>query len=200
MSPPENEFPAGVGRTVLLGRTEDAAVGITQIEAFSTGFRFTLAVRLRRVPAELDHGRLFMLIGRHALRDANISLEQRLLLGLEYPDGRRASTLGDPLPRPGAMADAQGLVLTPQGGGGGRQGVDQTYWVSPLPPDGPVTFVLAWPGFGLPESRTVVDGAAIRTAAERSQLLWPAEPPGEPAEPPPPPPRPSSGWFADPAD
>ena len=43
MSPPENEFPAGVGMTVLLGRTGDAAVGLSQVEAFSTGFRFTLA-------------------------------------------------------------------------------------------------------------------------------------------------------------
>src|SRR5947207_2129391 len=29
MSPPDNEFPAGVGLTILLGRTNDAAVGIT---------------------------------------------------------------------------------------------------------------------------------------------------------------------------
>ena len=45
MSPPEYEFPAGVGLTVLLGRTDDAAVGLTNVEAFSTGFRFALAVR-----------------------------------------------------------------------------------------------------------------------------------------------------------
>jgi transposase len=44
MSPPENEFPAGVGLSILLGRTDDAAVGLTHVEAFSTGFRFTLAV------------------------------------------------------------------------------------------------------------------------------------------------------------
>jgi len=58
MAPPENEFPAGVGLTVLLGRTDDAAVGITLIEAFSTGFRFTLAVRLRQAPPELARGGL----------------------------------------------------------------------------------------------------------------------------------------------
>ena len=48
MAPPENEFPAGAALTALLGRTDDVAVGITQVEVFSTGFRFTLAVRLRR--------------------------------------------------------------------------------------------------------------------------------------------------------
>jgi hypothetical protein len=103
---------------------------------------------------------------------------------------------GARLPGPGEMADDQRLVLWQHGGGGGRQGVDQTYWVSPLPPEGPVTFVVAWPGFGLPESRSVVDGATIRAAAERSQLLWPQQPVTEPA-PPSTPPRPSSGWFAD---
>ncbi len=196
MSPPENEFPAGVGLTVMLGRSDDTAVGITQIEAFSTGFRFTLAVRLRRLPPELAHGGLFMLVGSHSIPGVDIPLERRLLLGLEYPDGRRASTLPDvSVPGPGATEDVERLVLMQHGGGGGSQGVDQTYWVSPLPPEGPATFVLAWPGFGLPESRTVVDGGVIRAAADRSQLLWPPQPDMEPAELPPPP-RPSSGWFA----
>jgi hypothetical protein len=153
--------------------------------------------RVRRLAPELAHGGLFMLIGSHALPGVDIPLERRLLLGLEYPDGRRASTLPDTsVPGPSAMEDGQRLVLTQQGGGGGSQGVDQTYWVSPLPLEGPTTFVLAWPGFGLLESRTVVDGGVIRAAADRSQLLWPPQQPDmEPAELPPPP-RPSSGWFA----
>lgn len=31
-----------------------------------------------------------------------------------------------------------------------------------------MAFVLAWPGFGMPEARTFLDGTAIRAAAERS--------------------------------
>jgi hypothetical protein len=197
MSPPENEIPAGVGLTVMLGRSDDAAVGITQFEAFSAGFRFTLAVRVRRLTPELADGRLMMLIGSHVRPGVDIPVERRLLFGLEFADGRRASTVaGRRPPRPGQTADDQRLVLVQHGGGGGQLAVDQTYWVSPLPPDGPLTVVLAWPGFGLPESRTVVDGSAIRAAADRSQLLWPPSPPVEPATPPSPP-RPSSGWFAD---
>jgi hypothetical protein len=199
MSPPENELPAGVGLTALLGRTDDAAVGITQVEAFSTGFRFTLAVRLRQARRELTGGRLFMLIGSHGRPGMEIPLEERLLLGIEYPDGLRASTLQD-MRRlgPMGMPEADELVLVQQGGGGGELSVDQSYWVAPLPPDGPVTVVLAWPAFGLPESRTVIDGGAIHAAAERSQRLWPPQPAMERPEPPPRPPRPSSGWFADP--
>lgn len=199
-SAPDNEFPAGVGVTVLLGRTGDAAVGITQIEAFSTGFRFNLAVRLRRARPEHVRGGLYMLVSSHVRPGVQLPLEDRLLLGLQYADGRRASTLQDTYKfHRDAAPDDEQLVMAQQGGGGGDLSVDQSYWVSPLPPEGPVTIVLAWPAFGMPESRTVLDGAAIRAAAERSQLLWPPQPVSEPPEPPPPP-APSSGWFADPPD
>ncbi|WP_238015836.1 hypothetical protein KZZ52_28370 [Dactylosporangium sp. AC04546] len=198
MAPPENELPAGVGLSVLLGRTGDAAVGITQVEAFSTGFRFTLAVRVRQARPQLARGRLFMLVSSHVHPGTEIPLDDRLLLGIEYPDGRRASSLHDMrMSGPAAEADGTQLVLVQQGGGGSDQSVDQTYWVAPLPPDGPITVVLAWPGFGMPESRTVLDGGAIHAAAARSQPLWPPQPVTQPAEPPPPP-RPSSGWFAQP--
>jgi hypothetical protein len=199
MSPPENEFPAAVGLTALLGRTDDAAVGITKFEAFSTGFQFTLAVRLRRARPELARGGLLMLLDPHH-PGIEIPLPKRLLLGLEYSDGRRASTLqdirtGGPLAVPGG----QELTLAQHGGSGGDRSADETFWVSPLPPTGPVTFVLAWPAFDIPESRTVLDSAPIRAAADHSQLLWPPQPAEEPAQPPPPP-RPSSGWFAEPSD
>jgi hypothetical protein len=198
MSAPENEIPASLGLTVLLGRTDDAAVGITAIEAFSTGFRFTLAVRLRQLPPELAHGGLFNLISSHIHPGTEIPLERRLLLGIEYADGRRASTLNQMrMPGPGAVADGEQLVLVQQGGGGGQHSVDQTYWVAPLPPDGPVVVVLAWPGFAIAESRTVLHGAAIRAAAASSHLLWPPQPVRKPPEPPSPP-RPSTGWFAEP--
>jgi|SRR5436305_4604097 len=198
MSPPEYEFPAGVGLTVLLGRSDDAAVGLTHLEVYSTGFRFTLAVRVRQPRPRFAGGRLSMLIGSHIHPGIEVRLEDRLLLGIEYPDGRRASTLSEMWAHgPGALTDSEQLVLVQQGGGGGEHSVDQGYWVAPLPPEGAVTVVLAWPGFGIPESRTTVDGAAIRAAASHSQRLWPPQPATEPPQPPPPP-RPTSGWFAEP--
>jgi len=137
-----------------------------------------------------------MLISSHVPPGVDVRLEDRLLLGIEYPDGRRASTRTDMRMRgPGAMTDREQLVLVQQGGGGGAHSVDQSYWVAPLPPDGPVTVVLAWPGFGMPESRTTLDGAAILAAASHSQRLWPPQPATESPEPPPVA-RPSSGWFA----
>jgi hypothetical protein len=198
MSPPENEFPAGVGLSVLLGRTDDVAVGLSHVEAFSTGFRFTLAVRVRQPRPQLTRGGLFMLISSHVHPGIDVPLPDRLLLGIEYPDGRRASNLTDlRMQGPGTEPDRDQLVLVQQGGGGGETSVDQSYWVAPLPPQGPVNVVLAWPGFGIQESRTALDAEAIRAAAAHSRILWPPQPAIEPPQPPAPP-RPSAGWFAEP--
>ena len=38
-------------------------------------------------------------------------------------------------------------------------------WVHPLPPDGPVTFVVSWLEQGVAETAVELDGAAIREAA-----------------------------------
>ncbi|GIM96477.1 hypothetical protein [Paractinoplanes toevensis] len=196
ISPPENELPAGAGITVLLSKTEDTAVGISQVEVYSTGFRFTLDVRLRASRPEIANGGLFALVSGHGHPRVQVPAEDRLLFGIEYADGGRASILDDFHTRgPGASSP---LTLMRHGGGSsGDLSANQTYWVSPLPPAGPVTFVLAWPAFGIAESRTEVDGSVIRAAADRSYLLWPPQPPVE-QTPPPPPPRPSTGWFADP--
>ncbi|GIF20158.1 hypothetical protein BJ973_001935 [Actinoplanes tereljensis] len=194
ISPPENELPAGAGITALLSKTDDTAVGISQVEVYSTGFRFTLAVRLRVLGPEVPPGSLFALVGGHGHPGLPVAAEDRLLFGIEYADGARASTLEDfRMLGPGVLSP---LTLTRQGGGSsGDLSANQTFWVSPLPPAGPVTFVLAWPAFGITESRTEVDGEAIRAAADRSTLLWPPQPPVEPT-PPPPPVRPATGWFA----
>lgn len=114
MSPPDNEFPAGVGASVLLAATGDAAVGLTQMEAFSTGFRFTLTVRLRQARRDLASVDLYMLLGSPIHPGVEIPLENRLLLGIEYPDGRQASNLHDArLQGPGGDVDDNELVMVP---------------------------------------------------------------------------------------
>jgi hypothetical protein len=48
--------------------------------------------------------------------------------------------------------------------------------VRPLPPPGPLAFICAWPGRGIPTSRMEVDGGAIRAAADTAMTLWPDDP------------------------
>lgn len=186
---PENEVGAPVPLSLVLGRTEDLAVVLTSVLAFSTGFAFEVAVRLRQ-PLAGDHD-LFQQVSGHLGPDS-------LLLGVEYPDGRRASVLDvDGAWPPAGRAAAGAVSLTSSGGGGGGRAYDQAWWVHPLPPPGPVLVVVRWDAQGLPESAVGLDGAVIAGAGERAEALWPWEPERPAAgDEPPAPARPREGWFA----
>lgn len=193
--PPENEVPSPVPAAAILGRTDDVAVALLGMVAYSTGVGFTLAVRMRVEPR--SH-RTYELISGHAYGDDEASPD-RLLLGVEYADGRTATNLGGPWP-PGSEwddADVSQPVLSPSSGGGGGRSYDQTYFLSPLPPPGPLTVVCTWAAFDVPESRAVLDGESIATAGSRAVVLWPWEPEQPGAHEPPEPRVPAAGWFAD---
>ena len=194
MNPPENEIPAAVAISALLARTEDVAIALIGAQAYTFGLRFDLVIRLRQEPRDTMAHKLHGLMGGHpGLEDS----DERLLLGVEYGDGRTATNLrsfgfrGMP-----ADADPDEPVLSPMGGGGGGRSFDQSFWLTPLPPAGPLVVVCAWSALDIPESRTVLDGAAIVEAGSRAAVLWPPSPPWdeEPVEPPEP--RvPEGGWF-----
>jgi hypothetical protein len=191
-SAPENEVPAAVPVSAVLARNDSSALTLTGVQVFSTGMGFTLTLRCRpeALPAgEVDLGEL-MWRGRRG-QDAG------LLVGVEFTDGRRASNLPgrDPFGAPGGSED---LVFT-QGSGSGQQlSVEQQWWLSPLPPGGPVRLVVRCDVLGLPETVTELDGTAIGAAAEDVVVLWPwvspsvSEPP-EPAAPD----LPADSWFAE---
>jgi hypothetical protein len=117
-----------------------------------------------------------------------------LLLGVEYDDGRTATTFGG---RFGWEHDDGSPVLNENGGGGGGHRYDMSYWLNPLP-TGDLTVVCAWPGQGIDETRTVIPGDAIATARAAVVELWPWEPEPEPETPPESPPveLPPGSWFA----
>jgi hypothetical protein len=94
-----------------------------------------------------------------------------LRLGVLYADGRRGATTGGPrLPD-----DPEHVILMAGGGAGDAYRWDCTFWVHPLPPDGPMTFVAAWPEYGAAQAQAELDGATIRAAATRAVSLWPEE-------------------------
>jgi hypothetical protein len=101
-----------------------------------------------------------------------------LLVGIEFPDGRRVSNLagrhhffGQPEQEP------EGPLLVPSGGGGGSAGsgrvtMHNAYWLWPLPPPGMLQLFVEWPALGIALSSADLDGGAIRVAASKSQPLW----------------------------
>lgn len=190
---PENEIGSVVPLSVVLARTGDVAVAVTSATAFTTGVVLTLAVRLRVPPPGLDRpGDLYRLVSPYPQLD--VPLDRRLLFGVEYADGRTATNLTDDFGSPAPDADAP--MLAPTGGGGDEFSVDHAYFLSPVPPDGPLTFVCSWPGFGIPETRQIVEPLELTTASTRSTVLWPRQ---TAITTPPPPPQhelPTTGWFA----
>jgi len=172
----EAVIPGLVPVEVMLIRTEQVAVAIGGVRAYPNGFEFMVHARLRHEDeAEPGGGGLF---GRHGrgMRAPNAGLR----LGVMYADGRRAAAPGG-RQRPDDGEPGR-LVLVENGGGGSSRTWDGKFWVHPLPPEGPVTFVVSWLEHGVAESRAELDGAAIGEAARRAVDLWPAEPEFEPGD------------------
>jgi hypothetical protein len=190
MSAPENELPVDVPVNTVLARTEDVAVALQRLSVYTTGVSFDLVVRLRPDGARTGGRDLNEMVWGHG----HGAEEGRFLLGVEFADGRRASNLSR---RPGPLDE---IVFTQGGGSGGMASVEQSWWLHPLPPEGPLRFVVRCPELGIDERSAVLDGAAIRSAVREVVVLWPwAPPPGSgPPEPPAPPDVPGDSWFAQP--
>ena len=149
-SAPENELPVALPVNLVLARTDDVAVAITRLQVHSAGLSLDLVVRLRPSAAAARDGRLNELLWRHGPGGSGF------LLGVGVADGRRTSTV------PGGGG---GVVLVSGGGGGGMSAVDLSWWLHPLPPEGPVA--VRCDELGVPESLGELDGTAVRRAAER---------------------------------
>jgi hypothetical protein len=191
MSAPDNEIPVAVPLNTVLARTEDVAVALLGLRVHTTGLAFDLAARVRPEAA-----------GRVQLDDVlwghRPGAGQTFLFGVEFADGRRASTAvpGGGVPVPG-LASGGDVVFSQGGGSGGPTSVDQSWWLAPLPPEGPLRFVVRCEALGIAETSVELDGAVIRRAADRVTELWPWAPTPE-EEPPvqPLPDLPPDSWFA----
>jgi hypothetical protein len=170
---PEAALAGVVAEELLLARTDDAAIAITGLLAYHTGFEFILGAVLRREDRRglmFDPG-LHHWSGRH---DDEPLPAEFLRMGVQFADAGVATNLGRP-PFPPPDAEPAGPLLLPEGGGGGGRRYDIRYWVWPLPPPGSVAFVCQWPAHGIPESRVEIDAQLILDAATRAIDLWPED-------------------------
>jgi hypothetical protein len=173
---PDAVIPGLVPAELVLVRTEQVAVTVGGVRAYPNGFEFTVHARLRRQDEPRPgRGGLFDRHGR-GMQAASGGLR----LGVMFADGRRAAAPGGH--RRPDDAGAGRLVLFENGGGGSGRTWDGNFWVHPLPPEGPVTFVVSWVEHGVAEARAELDGAAIGEAARRAVILWPEEPEFEPGD------------------
>ena len=150
-------YPVGIP-PLLLARTEKVALAVTGLAAFQSGFEFWINIRF--------HG-----VGRPTLAKENPP-ERALRFGLEFADGRKAATYST-LPEAAQQAEPTGIVLRAISFGVWCQSQYMHYWVWPLPPEGPVTFVCEWPAYGVGETAAHTDASLVRQAAGRSFHIWP---------------------------
>ncbi len=165
---PEGVLPGTVPYNLLLVRNERAAVSVGSIRAYPEGFEFTVHARVRRTGPDAWP---FDPLGH---RPGAAAPGERLRLGLLFADGRRAEAHGG-IGNPGAGPGEVHLMA--QGATAGGSGWDGDFWVHPLPPPGPLRFVVSWREQGVDEVSGALDGTVIRTGARQAVVLWPdAEP------------------------
>ncbi len=173
---PQGETPAAAVGELRLARSARAEIRVAYIDAYPEGFELEVTARtdiaydeLRREGDRLGpdvFGGHWPLSGER--RD--VLPPQLLRVGVRFADGRVATNIGGhdrPLAGP--------TISSLRGGGTGRPGEShfhQGYWVSPLPPPGPVELVCEWPAAGIPVTRREVDSRALREAAERSRAMF----------------------------
>jgi hypothetical protein len=168
IGPPENELGVPVPLRLLLARTDDVAVALVDVAAYSTGLEFRMEVRLRAHDELVDPFGMQM---RHPRRAAEAGIPDEVLrFGFELPDGRRVTNIS---PFPHAEEAQEGPVLMQRGGGGGGRSWSFGYWLWPLPPSGRLAVVVEWPSQGIDMTRVEVDADPLLAAAAQSERLWP---------------------------
>lgn len=161
---PVNEIPATVPLDVEIAATDSVAVFVSSLALYSNGIEFTVEARGRGGPGSDDRPVVLLdgLMG-------TVPLEHRMLLGVEFADGRRCLCT----PR-GQEADPEDELLLLTGNGGGGNAVASAEWfLSPFPPPGDLHLYCAWPSAGIPETTIVVSANQLATAARQVQQLWP---------------------------
>jgi hypothetical protein len=166
--PPSNVLGGAISLHIVLARTDDVAVAITNGAGYPTGFELTLTLRRRREAGFLDP---FTWHYVHARSDRPELPDEAFRFGIQFADGRKATNVGTPWPEDPENAP-EGPVLVPHGGGGGGHTFRQELWVWPLPPAGPLALVCEWPSEGLGITRVEIDAELVLDAARRAEILW----------------------------
>jgi hypothetical protein len=173
MGPPA-VLPGLVGDVLVLARTHAAAVAITGVAGYSTGFEFSLRLLLQR---EKPFGRrIDPSMEMHRWRGRRGSAPPEFpRLSVRFADGTLITNL-DRLPFDEPDAEPAGPMLVETGGGvSDLRRHDFSYWVWRLPPPGPVIFTCQWPACEIENAQAQIDGHRIRDAAARSIDPWPGD-------------------------
>jgi hypothetical protein len=158
--PSETEFPALVPINALrFDRSEQTAIAITGIWAYSNGFEF-FVTRLIRPDVPGFDGDPVPGAPRGVLAE-----RQSFQISLQLADGSTVIS-----GRSDGDAEPTGPILQSRGGGGSSHRMVLRWWAWPLPPSGPLEFVCQ---LGAGETRVSMDAQLILDASQHSVRVWP---------------------------
>jgi hypothetical protein len=164
-------LPGVVAIELVVAQSEQAAVCVSRLAGYPTGFEFELRTM---VAPGADPALDPMLFGPHRMRARQAAghdrADQELRFGVQFSDGGKATNTGIA----GRLDEPPvGPVMHSGGGGGGGGDWRQTEWVWPLPPPGSLWFVCQWPAAGIPLSRAEIDAGTILDASARARTIFP---------------------------
>jgi hypothetical protein len=164
---PDAVLPAMLTPDLMLAHTGDVAVCIPLLSAYPAGFELELVVIAR---TDVGERLIWALHPSHSRRPSSMTVEEIFRFAVLYADGRAATNLEQHL---GLAPGAQGLTMTPSSSGSAPGNSGMVYYVQPLPPPGPLTFICEWPAQGIAETRVEIDAQRILDASTRAVRLWP---------------------------
>ncbi|WP_326555000.1 hypothetical protein [Micromonospora sp. NBC_01813] len=172
--------PAVLGQVVagqlLLARSDRAAVVLTSVLAYPSGFEFDISAILREPqPAGVDA----FVAGAAVPRPRSfVETDGGPELTVRFADGTTLSS-ARPGPLPEHPGDGEGVpagpVLVPVAASTDDRRHDARFWIWSLPPEGPVVIECGWPAQEITYGRVEISGTLIRQAAAGAVELWPQE-------------------------
>ena len=173
MGPPAGVLPGVVALELVLARNGQAVVSVGHLEVYPVGL--AIPVRLLTVSDDVaDMSARGVPRGRRDMRTRGEAKEDgvggEFHFGLEYSDGRKA--VGDRGWAPREERQPDQPVLLDAGGVSGPLRSDRRFWVWPLPPAGPLSFLCEWSVAGLALSRAAIDAQLVLDAAARALTIF----------------------------
>jgi hypothetical protein len=147
--------------TLQFGRSEQTAIAITGMSAYSNGFEIFVTRLIRPDAPGFDDDPV------PGAPRGMLAERQSFLISLQLSDGRMVTS-----GKPHGDAEPTGPILRSRGGGGTSHCLLSRWWAWPLPPEGPLEFICQ---LGTGETRIGIDAQLILDAAQRSVRLWPED-------------------------
>ena len=166
---PPNLFGVSVPLNLVVARTDDVAIALSSAVVYPNGVELALVGRRRTVgPPPLL---LSSVVDDEDEEPEGSELRAHALsFGIEFADGRTAATPRLPSRTDGPSRE-QSVLLLERGGRGTNLTWQTDYWISPLPPPGPLAFTCEWTAEGI-ASRVEVAADPLLEAARRVTPLW----------------------------